>query len=114
MEVVLLNFREHFPNAERLGCSPSLRITAPLLMRSVAIENFGNVTGATLIQQTFHAPQISARRCHGFRLKLPGAGESLAEIWKGPRPGRAIMISRFASRILVAFVTAPVRFIGIV
>ena len=59
-------------------------------------------------------PRYALRRRDGFRRKIPCAGERFAKNRKCPRPRRAVVIRRFAARVLVAFVTRPIRFDRIV
>src|SRR5438132_1486014 len=94
---------QYAPHPQRLGHAPCLGVATALPMRSIPVENFGNLPEAPLVEQTLHATQIRFRGRDRFLRKIPGARQRLAEDGEGPRPRGAVMIGWLAPRVLVAF-----------
>src|SRR6266545_8293354 len=55
------------PHPQRFRRAPGLRVAAAMRMRRVAVNDFGKVTQAMLVQQLLHAAQISPGSGDGFR-----------------------------------------------
>ena len=61
-----------------------------------------------VINRSIHARQISLAACTRFDEKSQARSQRFTEGGKCPDPGGAVVIGRFAARILLAFVAAPV------
>src|SRR5688572_4811614 len=109
-----LSSAEQLPNAQGLRRAPSLGIAAPVSVRRVAIEHFGNMPDTSCREQDFHAAEVGAG-CFNCRwLEIPDARDGLAQAREGPGPRCAVVIRRLALSILVPLVTAPVRLVRVV
>ena len=95
------------------GSRWSLRVATALLMRCVAVEQFGNLAKATFHENFFHTAEIVFGGGDGGWRIIPSANQCLAENREWPRPRGAIVIRRFAARIFVAFITTTIRLAGI-
>src|SRR5262245_634382 len=71
-KTLLLDFAQKFPDAQRFGCAPRLRIAASRGVRHVTVQNFWNVAGASGMHQIAHAQETGARSGHCARLEIPG------------------------------------------
>src|SRR5471030_1950831 len=88
---------QQFPDAQRLGRAPRLRVTAALRVRRVAVEDFGNLAEAAFVHDFFRAAEITFRRRDRFRRKIPRACQRFAENGECPCPCRAVVIGGLAA-----------------
>src|SRR5438552_893498 len=94
---------QYLPYPQRFGRAPGLRVAAALRVRRVAIDDLRQVAEATVIQQLIHAAQISFGSRDRRWGKIPRARQRFAKDRERPRPGGAVVISRFSPCIFIAF-----------